>query len=74
MAHERNSARCVARVTVPLRPGDGNAWIDLRAIIDRVYDESGCEDFIYQREPEPPLSALDDAWASLYVPPPAVES
>jgi hypothetical protein len=33
-------------VPVPLRPGDRDARLDLRAILDRVYDESGYEDFI----------------------------
>jgi Protein of unknown function (DUF4058) len=57
-------------VPVPLKPGDGNAWLDLRSILDRVYDDSGYEDFIYQRDPEPPLTGDDDAWAGSFVPAP----
>jgi Protein of unknown function (DUF4058) len=36
-------------VPVPLRPGDANARLDLRAILDRIYDESAYEDFIDMR-------------------------
>ena len=61
-------------VPVPLRPGDGNARLDLRAILDRVYDESGYEDFIYQRDPDPPLTGDDDAWALSFLPSPPAET
>ena len=50
-------------VPVPLRAGDGDARLDLRAILDRVYDESGYPFYLYQREPDPPLTGEDAAWA-----------
>ena len=56
-------------VPVPLRLGDGYAWLDLRAILDRVYDESGYDEFIYKHEPGPPLTGDDDAWARPFLPP-----
>ena len=61
-------------VPVPLRPGDGYARLDLRAILDRVYDESGYEDFIYQREPDPTLTGDDDAWVRSFLPSPSAET
>jgi hypothetical protein len=38
-------------ISIPLRPGDSDARLDLRAILDRVYDESAYEDYFYQRPP-----------------------
>jgi hypothetical protein len=50
-------------VLVPLRAGDEDARLDLRAILDRVYDESGYQCYLYEREPDPPLAGDDAAWA-----------
>jgi hypothetical protein len=50
-------------VRVPLRAGDEDARLDLRAILDRVYDESGYQFYLYEREPDPPLAGDDAAWA-----------
>jgi len=61
-------------VPVPLRPGDGYARLDLRAILDRVYDESGYEDFIYNHEPDPTLTGDDDAWVRAFLPSPSAET
>jgi hypothetical protein len=58
-------------IPVPLRQGDTDARLDLRAILDRVYDESGYEDYIYRREPNPPLTGIDAAWARAFLPPTA---
>ncbi len=38
-------------ILIPLRPGDIDARLDLRAILDRVYDESAYEGFIYRHSP-----------------------
>jgi Protein of unknown function (DUF4058) len=56
-------------ISIPLRPGDSDARLDLRSILDRVYDESAYENYIYQRPPEPPLSADDATWARALLPP-----
>lgn len=53
-------------ILVPLRPGDSDARLDLRVILD--YDESAYEDYIYQRPPDPPLSPDDATWASALLP------
>jgi hypothetical protein len=55
-------------VPVPLRTGEPDARLDLRAVIDRIYDESGYQFFIYQREPNPPLSADAATWAKTFLP------
>jgi len=61
-------------VPVPLRPGDGYARLDLQAILDRVYDESGYEDFIYKHEPDPTLTGDDDVWLRSFLPSPSAET
>jgi hypothetical protein len=48
---------------IPLRPDDRDARLDLRSILDRVYDESGYSHFLYDHEPDPPLEDQDAAWA-----------
>jgi hypothetical protein len=59
------------RIPIPLLEGDPDAVLDLKALLDRLYDEGGYEEFIYQTEPEPPLSASDLAWARGLIPPDA---
>lgn len=53
---------------IPLRAPDPNARLDLQAVLHRVYDEAGYEDYIYTGAPQPPLSAEDEAWARQLVP------
>jgi hypothetical protein len=50
-------------IPVPLVDGDPNARLDLRAVIDRVYDEAGYRYFLYDSVPEPPLTGSDLEWA-----------
>ena len=50
-------------VPIPLRPDDRDARLDLRSILDRVYDESGYAYFLYDHDPDPPLAEEDVAWA-----------
>jgi hypothetical protein len=56
-------------VPVPLAAGDPHAVLDLKQILDRVYDSAGYGYYIYQSEPEPALSSDDAAWARQYIPP-----
>jgi hypothetical protein len=53
---------------IPLR--DSNARVDLKAVIDRIYDEGSFTPDLYTRPPDPPLSPADAAWAAQFVPPP----
>jgi hypothetical protein len=55
-------------IPVPLRRPDEIARIDLKEILDHVYDKTGYEDFIYAGLPDPPLSPDDAAWARQFVP------
>jgi Protein of unknown function (DUF4058) len=50
-------------IPVPLLVGEPDARLDLRAVIDRVYDEAGYRYFLYDRGPEPRLTGPDDEWA-----------
>jgi hypothetical protein len=57
-------------ILIPLRPGDSDARLDLRAILDNVYDESAYKDYIYHSAPEPHLTSDDAAWARAFLPRP----
>ncbi|MGZ3396962.1 MAG: DUF4058 family protein, partial [Isosphaeraceae bacterium] len=50
-------------VPIPLKGADADARLDLRAILDRVYDESGYGYFLYDHEPDPALNDDDANWA-----------
>ena len=50
-------------VPIPLRPGDGEAHLDLQAVLHRVYDAAGYANYIHRFSPDPPLSAEDREWA-----------
>jgi hypothetical protein len=51
-------------VPVPLRSPDGDARLDLQALLHRVYDAAGYRHYLYQFQPKPPLSPADAKWAS----------
>jgi hypothetical protein len=44
--------------------------LDLHELLDRVYDASGYEGYVYEGAPEPPLTAAAAAWARQFVPRP----
>jgi hypothetical protein len=51
-------------LVVPLRPDEGEVPLDLRPVLDEIYDRAGMALRIdYSRPPEPPLSPEDAAWA-----------
>lgn len=54
-------------VPVPLREPDRTARLDLQAALDRVYDEAGYADYIYEHKPQPPLIRDDADWARVAV-------
>ena len=56
------------RVPIPLRRPDPDAWVDLKAVLDRVYDAAGYEDYVYKGRPQPLLHPDDAAWANQFVP------
>lgn len=53
----------IPEIPVPVHEGDNDARLDLKPLIDRVHDELGFADYIYEGAPEPRLSADDLAWA-----------
>jgi hypothetical protein len=55
-------------VPIPLRPPYPDALLDLRQVLDRIYDAAGYEDYIYHSPPQPRLSTEDAAWARQFVP------
>jgi hypothetical protein len=50
-------------IPVPLRGEQPPAQLDLRAIIDRVYEEAGYRYYLYDNPPDPPLTGSDAEWA-----------
>ena len=50
-------------LAIPLRPQDPPIALDLQAILDQCYAKGRYDRIDYARDPEPPLSAEDAAWA-----------
>jgi hypothetical protein len=59
-------------IPIPLRSPDPDARLNLQAVLDRVYDEAGYEDYIYRGQPNPPLHPTDAQWAREFLPRPGV--
>jgi hypothetical protein len=55
-------------IPIPLRAPDPDARLDLQATLHRVYDAAGYEDYIYETDPQLPLSPDDVVWARQFVP------
>jgi len=56
------------KIPVPLNPGEREAVLDLQSALHRVYDSAGYEDYIYNGEPEPPLTPEQAEWAKAFIP------
>ena len=54
-------------IPVPLKGDFADAKLDLKALIDRVYDAAGYEDYLYESVPEPPLHQTDAIWAQAFI-------
>ena len=52
----------ISTIPVPLGRDDKDAILDFRAVLDRVYDESAYEDYLYLGEHNLRLSIADSAW------------
>jgi hypothetical protein len=50
-------------IPVPLRDGEQDAALNLKSVLDGVYDRAGYGFRIYSHEPEPRLNSVDAAWA-----------
>ena len=55
-------------VPIPLRAGESDAILDIKAVIDQLYDVNGYQYFSYSGPPEPRLAPDDAAWAAAFVP------
>lgn len=52
------------KIPIPLRAPDDDAQLDLKPLLERIYDASGYEDYIYLETPEPALTPEDGPWAA----------
>jgi hypothetical protein len=55
------------RIPIPLHLGRSDAQLDLKAVLDRVYDAAGYQHYLYRLEPNPPLSHADLRWAAAII-------
>jgi hypothetical protein len=55
-------------IPIPLKRPDPDARLDLQEALDRVYDSARYATYLYDTEPEPPLTAEDLTWARQYLP------
>lgn len=51
-------------IPIPLKGDFPDASLDLKALLNRVYDAAGYEDYLYESPPEPPLRESDASWAA----------
>ena len=54
-------------IPIPLKGDFADAKLDLKALLDRVYDAAGYEDYLYESPPEPPLDEPDAIWAKSFL-------
>jgi Protein of unknown function (DUF4058) len=55
-------------IPVPVRSPDPDAHLDLQEVLNRLYDDAGYADYIYEGTPRPKLSDDDAKWAQQFVP------
>jgi hypothetical protein len=55
-------------IPVPVRAPDPDARLDLQAVLDRIYDDAGYADYIYEEAPRPRLGKIDADWARQFLP------
>lgn len=51
-------------IPIPLKGDFPHASLDLKALLNRVYDAAVYEDYLYESPPKPPLSESDATWAA----------
>jgi hypothetical protein len=54
-------------IPIPLKGDFPEATLNLKEILDRVYDAAGYEDYLYDTPPEPPLTPVDAQWADAFL-------
>ncbi len=56
-------------IPIPLRPPDPDVVLDIQAVLHPIYDRARYQTYVYDGEPEPPLSPEEADWARQFVPP-----
>lgn len=51
-------------IRIPLAAGDPDAQLNLRSVLDGMYDRARYAGYIYETPPDPPLRPSDLAWAA----------
>jgi hypothetical protein len=54
-------------IPVPVRAPDPDARLDLQTVLDRIYDDAGYADYIYDGTPRPRLGKKDAEWARAFL-------
>jgi hypothetical protein len=54
-------------VPVPLHPPDTDLPLDWKAALHATYDSAHYENYLYDRQPEPPLRREDHEWARIII-------
>jgi hypothetical protein len=55
-------------IPIPLKRGDPDATINLKVVLDQIYDSANYAKYIYESTPNPPLSPEDAEWARQFLP------
>jgi hypothetical protein len=55
-------------IPIPVRAPDSDARLDLQEVLDRIYDDAGYGDYIYDGAPRPRLGDEDANWARQFLP------
>ena len=58
----------IPAVPIPMREGDADVLLDVKAVLDQVYDGGGYAKYTYSGPPEPRLAPDDVAWAAPFLP------
>ncbi len=58
-------------VPIPVRTGEPDLRLELKPLVDEVYDKGGYEYLLYAFPPDPPLTPADAEWAGPFVPTPS---
>jgi len=61
-------ADSLPKIPVPLRDPHPDAVLDLQQLLHSVYDAAGFADYLYESQPEPPLSTEQASWATQFLP------
>lgn len=56
-------------IPIPVRTGEPDLLVELKPLVDEVYDKGGYQHLLYASPPDPPLSPADAEWARQFLPP-----